>query len=76
MVPSTVKGEMTVAEVLELWPETVPVFQRLKTDCVGCAMAPFDSLKDVAMIYELELANMLEALTTAISSAKDGQGED
>ncbi len=67
--------KMTVAEVLELWPETVPVFQQLKTDCVGCAMAPFDTLSDVATIYEIEHSNMLEALTTAIMAAKDGQGE-
>jgi hybrid cluster-associated redox disulfide protein len=68
--------KMTVAEVLELWPETVPVFQQLKTDCVGCAMAPFDTLSDVAAIYEIELSYMLEALTTAIMATKDGQDDN
>jgi hybrid cluster-associated redox disulfide protein len=68
--------KMTVAEVLELWPETVPVFQQLKTDCVGCAMAPFDTLSDVAAIYEIELSYMLDVLTTAIMAAKDGQDDN
>ena len=60
--------EMTVAEVLETWPETVEVFQTLKTACVGCVMAPFDTLADVARIYELELAAIMQALHQAIQS--------
>lgn len=58
--------DMTVAEVLETWPETVEVFQALKTACVGCVMAPFDTLADVARIYELELATIMQALHQAI----------
>lgn len=73
MASSSPTSNMTVADVLEIWPETVPVFQKLKTDCVGCAMAPFDSLFDVANIYEIDLAQLMEALTEAIDSAGDGQ---
>lgn len=60
--------DMTVAEVLEAWPETVRVFQSLKTACVGCVMAPFDTLADVARIYELELATVMEALHQAVQA--------
>lgn len=59
--------EMTVAQVLEAWPQTVEVFQELKTACVGCVMAPFDTLADVARIYELELEMIIGALQQAIS---------
>lgn len=65
--------EMTVAEVLETWPETVKVFQDLKTACVGCVMAPFDTLADVARIYELELETVMEALRQAILSESTDQ---
>lgn len=60
--------QMTVAEVLETWPETVEVFQSWKTACVGCVMAPFDTLADVARIYELELAAIMAALHQAIQT--------
>jgi hybrid cluster-associated redox disulfide protein len=60
--------DMTVAEVLETWPETVEAFQTLKTACVGCVMAPFDTLADVARIYELELATIMQALHQAIQA--------
>ena len=55
-------NDMTVAEVLERWPETVSVFQDLKTACVGCAMAPFDTMADVAQNYDMELAELMTAL--------------
>jgi hybrid cluster-associated redox disulfide protein len=55
-------NDMTVAEVLERWPETVSVFQDLKTACVGCAMAPFDTMADVAQIYDMELVELMTAL--------------
>ena len=58
--------DMTVEEVLETWPETVAVFQALKTACVGCSMAPFDTLSDVARIYELDLGTIIEVLHQAL----------
>lgn len=72
--------KMTVAEVLELWPETVPVFQKYKTACVGCVMAPFDTMTDVAQIYQLELSELMADLHQAITvaqyeSAESGSAE-
>ena len=73
MLASLPTQDMTVAEVLEAWPETVKVFQALKTACVGCVMAPFDTLADVARIYELDLDMIVEALHQAIQSSPAGQ---
>jgi hybrid cluster-associated redox disulfide protein len=64
---------MTVADVLEFWPETVPVFQKLKTDCVGCPMAPFDTLSDVSKIYEIDMEQLMDVLNESIRLAGDGQ---
>lgn len=66
MEPTTLTPDLTVEAVLERWPQTVPVFQEFKTDCVGCSMAPFDTLEDVARIYNLELAHILDALRQKI----------
>ena len=62
---------MTVAEVLEKWPETVTVFQEFKTACVGCVMAPFDTMADVARIYKMELSVLLEALHAVVLATAD-----
>lgn len=66
--PST---NMVVEEVLKQWPETVPVFHYFKTACVGCSMAPFDTLEDVARIYDLELSAFMAALNHVIDGEDD-----
>ena len=62
-------ADMTVVEVLEKWPGTVSVFQDLKTACVGCAMAPYDTLADVAREYDIDLNDIMMALQGAVSDA-------
>ena len=59
-------SNMTVAEVLEQWPETVSVFQDYKTACVGCSMAPFDTMADVAREYNLEISEIMGALELVV----------
>jgi hybrid cluster-associated redox disulfide protein len=57
---------LTVAEVLDRWPQTVPVFIRHRMACVGCTIAPFETLTEVADIYQLELDDFLQELQQTI----------
>lgn len=75
MDASTPTENMTVADVLEFWPETVPVFQKMKTDCVGCSMAPFDTISDVSRIYEIDLLELMAALVESIDASSDGRSQ-
>jgi hybrid cluster-associated redox disulfide protein len=59
-------ADLTVAEVLDCWPQTIPVFLHYQMACVGCVMASFDTLADVAAIYGLHLDRFLEELQQAI----------
>ncbi len=74
MATTSLTDNMTVAEVLELWPETVAVFQEFKTACVGCVMAPFDTMADVARIYELELPELMAALHRVVLAEEREEG--
>lgn len=67
------KPDLTVADVLERWPKTVAAFQQLKTACVGCTMAPFDTLRDVANIYHLDLDVVMAAMREAITEAPEAE---
>jgi hybrid cluster-associated redox disulfide protein len=51
--------DMNIAEILQRWPQTTAVFQRLRTACVGCVMAPFDTVADVAFHYHLNEHELL-----------------
>jgi hybrid cluster-associated redox disulfide protein len=59
---------LTVVEVLARWPQTIPVFIRHRMACVGCAMAPFETLAEVAAIYRLDLNCFLNELQQAVES--------
>ena len=67
---------MTVEYVLETWPETATVFNHdLKTACVGCPMAPFDTLDDIARIYDFDINEILSLLHKALQEAADQSPE-
>ncbi len=59
-------GDLTVAEVLARWPQAIQVFFRHRMACVGCTMAPFDTIADVAAIYGLPLSFLLSELQQVI----------
>ena len=60
-----------VADLLQAWPETIPVFLRHRMGCVGCMMAPFDTLEDVIAIYGMQAENFYSALEKAIRKHED-----
>lgn len=70
-----ITADMTVEFVLENWPETASVFnQDLKTACVGCPIAPFDTLEDVARIYEMDLDYILSLMRKAVEISEESSG--
>lgn len=61
--------DMTVDEVLDRWPALARVFVRYRMACVGCAMARFERLSDVARIYGVTPATLSAALRRAVRAA-------
>lgn len=57
--------ELTVAEILDRWPQTISVFLGRRMACVGCAVAPFETPVDVARIYRVDLTPFLHELCQA-----------
>ncbi len=69
------EAHMIVAVVLARWPETIPVFLHHRMACVGCAIAPFETLAEVTAIYHLDLACFMAELRQAINGTVE-MGED
>ncbi len=62
----------TVADALRCGAPVASVFMRHRTACVGCSLARFCSLRDVAATYELDLELLvqeLEGVTHATNSS-------
>jgi hybrid cluster-associated redox disulfide protein len=60
------KADLTVAEVMHRWPQTIPIFLRYRMACVGCPIASFETLAEVAEIYSLELDCFVNELQQTI----------
>ncbi len=54
--------DLTVAEILQRWPQTAQVFLRHRMACVGCAIAPFETLTEVSEIYQVNTEKFLQEL--------------
>ncbi|MBF6612483.1 MAG: DUF1858 domain-containing protein [Chloroflexi bacterium] len=63
----------TVADILDCWPQTVPVFMHYRLACIGCALARFELITDVAAIYGINPAGFLHELEQAIEDGKSGE---
>ena len=58
----------TVAEFLERYPETIPVFMRYRMACVGCAITQFETVAEAIAIYHLNREQFADALSVAIQN--------
>jgi hybrid cluster-associated redox disulfide protein len=66
-----ITNQMTIAEILERWPQTIPVFLRYQTSCVGCSMNIFETLEDAIRIYHLQQTDFFKDLERSIQPAQE-----
>lgn len=69
MTDQAIRGEHTVEQTLERFPALAVVFVRRGMACVGCVMAPFDTLADAARAYGTEPGDLLDELAAALAAA-------
>ena len=63
-------AEMSVQAILRHWPQTAVIFNRYASACIGCAIAPFCTLSDVAKIYDLSLETFTAELKKVIENSE------
>ena len=60
-----ITADLSVDEVMKVWPQTICVFLRLHLACIGCAVGGLHTVGDVARIYDIPLDVLLEELRAA-----------
>jgi len=65
MLSPTMLARLPVAEVLRRWPRTARVFIHRRMACVGCPIARFESVADVAEAYHISPTELVDALRRA-----------
>ncbi len=56
------QSEMTVEDVLKTWPSAYRVFLNGKSECIGCFLQKFCTLREVAEAYQVPLETLIEEL--------------
>ena len=69
-MPELPNSLWTVADVLRRWPQASEVFRQRQLACLGCTMAPFDTLGEVASAYGLDLSRLLDEVGRAAKGSR------
>lgn len=67
MTNSTIAANMTVDELLALWPHTIAVFRTYAEACIGCTMARFCTIVEAATENGLDPDLLLAVLRRTIT---------
>lgn len=59
--------EMTVGQVLKLYPQTVQIFLELGMHCLGCPSSSMESLEGAALTHGRNADELVERLNKAIA---------
>jgi hybrid cluster-associated redox disulfide protein len=66
------RARQLVADVLAEWPATAAVFAGYRMACVGCAMAPYETVAEAAAKYRVPLARLANRLAAAAAAGPAG----
>ncbi len=66
MSEGKITADMNIKEVLEKYPEVVPVFQKYNMGCIGCIAASFESIKDIAGVHGINVEKFVEDLNKTV----------
>jgi hybrid cluster-associated redox disulfide protein len=66
MTKEIIDEDMNIREVIEKYPETVPVFGKYNMGCIGCIAASFEKLKDIASVHGIDVKSFVKELNEAV----------
>lgn len=69
----TITGETCVADLLEAYPQAMPLFIKHRMACVGCSMSSFETLADAARIYKVDFDEFMRELSQTIQNTPPAQ---
>jgi hybrid cluster-associated redox disulfide protein len=57
--------EMSITEIIQTYPQTIPVFQQYGLGCIGCFAASGETLADGLTVHGIEIGEVVAALNQA-----------
>jgi hybrid cluster-associated redox disulfide protein len=60
--------DMNFGEVLQRFPQTMPVFGKYGMHCIGCSMSAFETIEQGAMAHGINVKKFVDDLNAAAGS--------
>lgn len=61
-----VSSDMLIREVMQRYPGTLPVFQRLGLPCPRCLASGYENIQQMSVMLGVDLLAVLQALNEAV----------
>lgn len=68
-MPAEDLSNLTVAQIMRDWPQTISVFIMFRMYCVGCPIGVFHTLEDAADEHGIALDELRAAIVQAIAQS-------
>lgn len=65
-IEGLITKEMTIAEIIEHYPQTIELFAQFGFHCIGCQMSSIETLEEGAMKHDIEIDELLDTLNGVI----------
>ena len=60
--------DMNIIEVVQKFPDTLPVFMYAGMGCVGCMAAQFENIEQGAMAHGIDVDTLVDALNEIVNA--------
>ena len=67
----TITKDMSIMEVVQSYPDTVPVFMYAGMGCFGCMAARFENIEQGAMAHGIDVDALVDALNEVVNASDD-----
>jgi len=71
----TLTKDMSIMEVVQKYPETVPVFMNSGMGCLGCAMSHFENIEQGAMAHGIDVDELMKNLNVVANASEERAAE-
>ena len=67
----TITKDMSIMEVVQSYPDTVPVFMYAGMGCFGCMAAQFENIEQGALAHGIDVDALVDALNEIVNASDD-----
>ena len=59
---ATITKETIIGDILDIAPQTAPLFMAIGMHCLGCPASQGETLEEAAMVHGIPIENLMEML--------------